>query len=98
MRELLTLLTPRCPQAGVGCRQALGHPFGVGKCSLKHRTAGPGLSVPQPVRGLGPWSSQALGHHRRAENQTWALGLDLAKSLGKRGKLWLVSGWKESLD
>jgi hypothetical protein len=62
---------------------------GVGKLSLRHRTAGAGSGVPQPATRLKPSGSQILGHpgaagsHERAEGRVRAFGLDLAGAWGE---------------
>lgn len=54
--------------------------LGMGKHSLRHRTACAGSGVPSPAARPGSSDSKALGHprytgsHRRAENRVEAVG------------------------
>lgn len=58
---------------------------GVGKLSLRRRTAGADSGVPRRARRPRPFDSQALGHpgaatrHGRAENRVGARRLDLSQ-------------------
>lgn len=76
----------------MGHREALGHCYWVGKCSLRCWSAGAGLGVPEPARRPTPSGPQALGHpgaarsHRRAESGVGAHRLDLAWGHGAWGK------------
>jgi hypothetical protein len=75
----LNALNPHCFQGGcwVAVRKHQNTTPEVGKCSLRCGKAGAGSKVPSPVRRLGLWGSQTLGHpgtaegRRKGENEVW---------------------------
>lgn len=90
----LTAFFPICPQA---CVWAIGKPQdtapGVGKHSMRCRTARTGTRVPGPQMRQRSSDSQTFGHlvtargHGRAENGVGAHRLDLAQGQGWWGAL-----------
>jgi hypothetical protein len=98
-------LCHRAPSLGEGRTRevwsGLSHAVaqGVGKHSLRCRTAGADLVISGPAMRLGPSCSQALEHpgaagcHRKLKTGVGAHKLGLVRHQGKDGELWLVLRW-----